>query len=81
MKKPLVLILAAGALAVGVPTAFAATGGDNGSQTPAATQTQTQPAQQGGDHPCPEHDGSGGTAPGGDSGPAPSGNGDTSQSL
>jgi hypothetical protein len=55
MKKPLVILLAGGALAVGVPTALAQTGGD-GTPTPTPRQS-TPPAQPTPDHPCPRDGG------------------------
>jgi hypothetical protein len=63
MRRPLALILAAGSLAVGVPAAAVAAGGDGdpAERAPAATQPvqqeQEQPRGDRGD--CPERDGGG----------------------
>jgi hypothetical protein len=60
MKKPLVLLLAGGALAVGVPTALAQTGGEP-TPTPAPRQSAPQ-AQPAPDHPCPKDGGGNGNS-------------------
>jgi hypothetical protein len=68
MKKYLALVAAGGALAIGVPAAFAATDAPSTPNTPvqSATPTPDQTAPdngndgRGGRGDCPEHDGSGG---------------------
>ena len=65
MKKYFAIAAAGGALAIGVPAAFAATDSPSTSTTPvqSATPTPGQSApdtDRGGRGDCPEHDGSGG---------------------
>ena len=82
LRRPLVLALAAGALAVGVPAALAAGGGDDGGGGSSGRSAAPQPGfvQEGGrpqqgdrqqprdGHPCPERDGNGGSSGSGEQG-------------
>ena len=67
MKKYLALVAAGGALAIGVPAAFAATDAPSTPNTPVQSATptpdQSRPDSDGdgrGGRDCPEHDGNGG---------------------
>ena len=73
MKKYLALAAAGGALAIGVPAAFAATDAPSTPNTPVQSATPTPDQSRpdnGGRGDCPEHDG-------GNQGPSSSGNSDT----
>jgi hypothetical protein len=69
MKKYLALAAAGGALAIGVPAAFAATDAPSTPNTPVQSATPTPDQSRpdndggrGGRGDCPEHDGNGGGA-------------------
>ena len=62
MKKYLALAAAGGALAIGVPAAFAATDAPSTPNTPVQTATPTpDQSRPGGRDNCPEKDGNGGS--------------------
>jgi uncharacterized low-complexity protein len=59
MKKYLALAAAGGALAIGVPAAFAATDAPSTQNTPVQTATPTPDQSRPDDGDCPEKNGSG----------------------
>src|SRR5215210_6159004 len=84
-RRLLAVVLAGGALGVGVPAAIAATGGNDASGTPSTTQAAPGFVQDDSatprDHDCPGRDGggNGGAQQGGAT--APDGGSDTTPSL
>jgi len=63
LRRPLILLLAGGSLAVGVPAALAAGGGGDAPAGPTTTTPVQQEQQDRQERPgddCPEHEGEGG---------------------
>ena len=82
-RRLLAVVLAGGALGVGVPAAIAATGGNDASGNPGATQTAPGFVQDDSgaprDHNCPDRGGDGGARQGGAT--TPNSGSDTTPSL